>query len=235
MNNEPTPSRSTRKTKQIIVFLFMAVLVMSLIVAARTFNIQELLLNALNWIESLGWLGVVAFIAIYALAAVLFVPGSILTLGAGFIFGVVFGSLYVFIAATLGATGAFLVGRYFARGWVSQKIEGNSKFQAIDKAVAKEGFKIVLLTRLSPILPFNLLNYAFGVTQVSLKDYVLGSVGMIPGTIMYVYFGSLASSLATLGTNQPSRWAVLIIGLILVVAVVVYVTRIARKALQDSV
>jgi SNARE associated Golgi protein len=122
----------------------------------------------------------------------------------------------------------------------AKKIAGNPKFRAIDEAVGREGFKIVLLTRLSPVFPFNLLNYAYGVTGVSLKDYVLASVGMIPGTMMYVYIGSLAGSLATLGTGpQPTnpgvQWAIRIIGFIATVAVTVYVTRVARKALAEAV
>jgi len=173
------------------------------------FNPQDLLRNALQWIEGLGIVGGIAFIAIYIIATVAFLPGSILTLGAGIVFGVLLGAVYVFIGATLGAIAAFLVGRYLARGWISKKIEGNQKFAAIDKAVAREGFKIVLLTRLSPVFPFNLLNYAFGITGVSLKDYVLGSIGMIPGTVMYVYIGSLAGDLAKIGTeDQPTNPAV---------------------------
>jgi len=153
---------------------------------------------------------------------------------------VVKGSMMVSIASTLGATCAFLVGRYFVRGWVSKKIEGNVKFKSIDEAVAKEGWKIVGLTRLSPIFPFNLLNYAFGLTKVSLRDYFLASwVGMIPGTIMYVYIGSLAGSLATVGTGDrartPAEWALYVVGLIATVAVSVYVTRIAKKALATKV
>jgi uncharacterized membrane protein YdjX (TVP38/TMEM64 family) len=204
------------------------------------FNPQELLRHALQWVESLGVVGGLAFVVIYIVATVAFLPGSILTLGAGIVFGVGLGSIYVFVGATLGAIAAFLVGRYLARGWISSKIKGNQKFAAIDQAVAREGFKIVLLTRLSPVFPFNLLNYAFGVTGVSLKDYALGSIGMIPGTVMYVYIGSLAGDLARIGTEgQPTnpaiQWAIRIIGLIATVAVTVYVTRIARKALAERV
>jgi len=193
------------------------------------FNPQEWLRNALQWIDSLGTVGAIAFILLYIIATVAFLPGSILTLGAGVVFGVIWGSIYVFIGATLGATAAFLVGRYLARGWIAKKIADNKKFAAIDRAVGREGLKIVLLTRLSPIFPFNLLNYAFGVTDVSLKDYFIGSVGMIPGTIMYVYIGSLAGNLAMIGTQtQPTnpivQWAIRIIGFIATVAVTVYVT-----------
>lgn len=204
------------------------------------FNPQELLRNALAWIDGLGALGAIAFIAIYIVATVAFLPGSILTLGSGVVFGVVQGSLYVFVGATLGATLAFLVGRYVARSWISHKIEGNQKFKAIDDAVGREGFKIVLLTRLSPVFPFNLLNYAFGVTGVTLRDYFFGCIGMIPGTIMYVYIGSLAGNLAMIGSeDQPTdpviQWTIRIVGFIATVAVTLYVTRLARKALANTV
>jgi uncharacterized membrane protein YdjX (TVP38/TMEM64 family) len=203
------------------------------------FNPQSLLKNALEWVASLGSIGAIAFIGIYIVATVAFLPGSILTLGAGVVFGVWWGAFYVFIGATLGATAAFLVGRYLARNWVAKKIAGNDKFNAIDRAVGKEGLKIVLLTRLSPIFPFNLLNYAFGLTGVSIQDYIIGSLGMIPGTLMYVYIGSLAGNLALIGTNnlQPTnsslQWTIRIVGFIATVAVTVYVTRIAKQALND--
>lgn len=204
------------------------------------FSLQEWLRNILEWIANLGAIGGVAFITIYAAAALAFLPGSVLTLGAGAVFGVWLGSVYVFIGATLGAIAAFLVGRYLVRGWVSQQIAGNQKFAAIDKAVAREGFKIVLLARLSPVFPFNLLNYGFGVTGVSLKDYALGSIGMIPGTVLYVYIGSLAGDLVRSGgDNQPGnfmiQWAIRILGLIATIAVTLYITHIARTSLSEDV
>lgn len=205
--------------------------------------LQELLQNALTWVESLGSIAPIAFIVLYNVATVLLIPGSLLTLGSGVLFGLVWGSVYVFFAATLGATLAFWLGRTVARDWVSKKISAYPKFAAIDKAVAKEGFKIVFLTRLSPLFPFNLLNYAFGITQVSLKDYVLGSVGMIPGTILYVYIGSLIGSVAQIGMKgatldpqaQKLQWTAKIIGFIATIAATVYITRIAKKALDDSI
>lgn len=204
---------------------------------------QEILSNALTWIEQLNSWGAIAFIIIYSISTVLFIPGSLLTLGGGIIFGVFWGSIYVYIAATMGATFAFLIGRYLSHNWVATKIADNPKFQAIDNAVAKKGLKIVLLTRLSPVFPFNLLNYALGITKVSLKDYVLGSIGMIPGTIMYVYIGSLANDIAMIGRgNVPTnpqaeiaKWIIRIIGFIATVAVTIYITHIAKKALQESV
>ena len=204
------------------------------------FNLQLLLKDTLVWIESLGSIAPIAFISIYIGSTVAFLPAFILTLGAGVLFGVWLGSIYVFIGATLGSIVAFLIGRYLARDWVAKKIADNDKFTAIDRAVGKEGLKIVLLTRLSPAFPFNLLNYAFGVTGVSIQDYVIGSIGMIPGTIMFVYIGSLAGSLALIGTEaQPTnptlQWTIRIVGLIATIGVTVYVTRLAKQALAASV
>jgi uncharacterized membrane protein YdjX (TVP38/TMEM64 family) len=206
----------------------------------RWWNVQEELLRALEWIRGLGPLGPLVFVLLYIAATVLFVPGFILTVGAGFVFGVVRGTILVSISATLGATCAFLVGRYLARDWVASRIEGNPKFKAIDEAVAREGWKIVLLTRLSPLFPFNLLNYAFGLTKVGLRDYFFASwVGMFPVTLLYVYLGSVAESLATLGSGQRQRsageWALFGVGLLAAVAVAVYVTRLARAALESRV
>lgn len=196
--------------------------------------------SSLEWVGSLGAWGPLIYIFIYVLACVLFLPGSVLTLGAGVLFGVIKGSIIVSISSTLGATCAFLVGRYLARDWVSKKIQGNEKFQAIDDAVAREGWKIVGLTRLSPVFPFNLLNYAYGLTQVSLRDYFFASwIGMMPGTIMYVYIGSLAGEVAKIGsegrTRTSAEWALYIVGLIATVVVTVFITRIARAALRKKV
>ncbi|MBH8562642.1 TVP38/TMEM64 family protein [Nostoc sp. CENA67] len=222
--------------------LLLTLIVATLIILAQHFQLQEFLHKSVIWVESLGTLGPIAYMVIYNLATLLFIPGSVLTLKGGCLFGVFWGSVYVLIAAMLGATLAFLIGRYLSRDWVSRQIDKHPKFKAINVAVAKEGWKIVLLTRLSPIFPFNLLNYAFGVTQVSLKDYILGSLGIIPGTVMYVYIGSLAGNLAMINTpNQPSssqaqiwQWVMRVVGLIATVAVTVYMTKVAQKALNES-
>ena len=209
----------------------------ALIAAGITFNIQDKLTSALEWIEGLGPIGPIVFIATYILACVFFISGAALTLGGGGIFGLVMGTVYVSIASTLGATAAFLVGRYLARDWVSRKIEGNTTFKAIDEAVAKEGWKIVGLTRLSPVFPFVLLNYAFGLTQVPLKQYVLASwIGMLPGTVMFVYIGYLASEAATSGSSTGvMQWVLRIVGFVATVLVTVFVTRIARRALDSRI
>lgn len=217
-----------------------AVGVVVVFVAAQYLGVQAFLRDVLVWIDGLGAWGVVMFIGIYILACVLFLPGAILTLGAGVVFGVIQGAVIVSISATLGATAAFLVGRYVARSWVEKKTAGNEKFKAIDEAVAREGWKIVGLTRLSPVFPFNLLNYAYGLTQVSLRDYFFASsIGMMPVTIMYVYIGSLAGSLAMIGAEQrthtTAEWALCGVGSLATVAVTVYVTKIAKAALAKRV
>ena len=229
-----------------VIFLIASVLI--LIAVFQTLNISitvsNLLQSTLLWVKMLGAMGAIAFIIIYNLATILFIPASILTLGGGAIYGVVWGSIYVFVAATLGAIFAFLIGRYFARGWVYEKICSNKTFRAIDAAVAIDGFKIVLLTRLSPIFPFNMLNYVFGVTCVDLKDYILGSIGMIPATIMYVYLGSLIGDVALLGMQttsivsnpqtQIAQWTIKIVGLVATLAVTIQVSRLANKILASK-
>lgn len=191
------------------------------------------------WVDGLGPLGPLVFVAGYALAVVAFVPGSLLTLAAGAIFGVGRGVIFVFVAATLGATAAFLVSRYLARRAVEQRLAGDARFAAIDRAIGREGRKIVLLQRLSPIFPFNVLNYALGLTRVRLLDYVVASVGMLPGTLLYVYSGKVAGDVAAVaGGAGPGRgagyYAVLVLGLLATVAVTTVVTRTARRALREA-
>lgn len=205
---------------------------------AKYFGAQEFLGKCLIWIRGLGPWGPPAFIAVYAAATLAFVPGSLLTLGAGLLYGVLWGTVCVSIASTLGATAAFLAGRFLARNWVARMMAADARFKAIDEAVGREGWKIVLLTRLSPVFPFNLLNYAFGLTRVSLKHYFFASwIGMLPGTVMYVYIGSLAGDLAHLGAGGrrgPAQWALYLAGLIATAAVTLYVTRLARRALEKT-
>ena len=212
--------------------IVLAVVVLVVIGLSATFDVRAVLRAALDWIEQLGPWGQVLFVLIYIGATVLLIPGSALGLGAGALFGVVRGSVLVSLASTLGATCAFLLGRYLARGWVAKRIEGRASFAAIDQAVAGEGWKIVLLTRLSPVFPFTLLNYAFGLTRVSLREYVLASwLGMMPGTVMYVYLGSLARTGVANRQRTPGEWALYALGLLATVAVALIVTRMARRAL----
>src|SRR5271169_1240875 len=208
----------------------------AIVLALKYFHIQDLLKSALDWISRLGPWGPAIFVGLYVVATVLFVPGSVLTLGAGAVFGVVLGSVCVSISATLGATAAFLVGRYVARDAIARKIAKNEKFATIDRAVADEGWKIVLLTRLSPVFPFTLLNYAFGLTRVKLSHYVLASwIGMMPGTVMYVYLGSLVNVGAGHRQRTTGEWVLYGVGLLATVMVTVFVTRVARKALAKKI
>ena len=212
----------------------------SLVLLAALFmvlvNRYGLLTRALEWIAALGPWGPIAFILVYVVATILLIPGTILTLGAGFLFGVFQGVLVSLTGATLGAGAAFLTGRYLARDWVATKLAANPRFAAIDEAVGREGWKIVLLSRLSPLFPFNLLNYLFGLTRVRFWSYLLASaVGMAPGSLLYVYIGSLAGDLAALGDSKsrsPLQWAFLGVGLLATLAVTVYVTRLARRSLD---
>lgn len=190
------------------------------------------------WVNQLGAWGPIVFIGGYALAAVAFIPGSILTLAAGAIFGIGAGLVYAFTAAVLGSAAAFLIARYLARGAIEQRLAGNARFAAIDRAVGAQGRKIVFLLRLSPVFPFTLLNYALGLTQVRFADYLIAAVGMLPGTLLYVYYGKLAGDVAALAGGAAVQkgagyYAVLVLGLVATVAVTAVVTRIARRALQD--
>jgi uncharacterized membrane protein YdjX (TVP38/TMEM64 family) len=172
------------------------------------------------------------------LATVLLVPGSLLTIGAGLLFGIVRGTVCVFVAATVGATAAFFLARTVARGPVQRRIEADPRFARIDRAIGSQGFRLVLLLRLSPIFPFNLLNYALGLTAVRPRDYIVASVGMLPGTLLYVYAGSLVRSFAQLAATAVPKgtgyYALLVIGLLATAAVTIMLTRIARRALHQA-
>ena len=192
-----------------------------------------------EWVEGLGVWGPAIFVLGYTLAVVAFVPAWLLTLAAGAIFGLGSGTAYVFVAATLGSCAAFVVARYFARPWVEQRIEGNAKFAAVDREVARQGLKIVFLLRLSPAFPFNLLNYALGLTQVRFGDYALAALGMLPGTFMYVYIGRLLGDVAAVAggaerETTTGEQVLLGVGLLATIAVVTLVTRIARRALAEA-
>ena len=182
-----------------------------------------------SWVENLGVWGPVAFIAGYAALVVLAAPGSVLTIAAGTIFGVARGTLFVFIAATLGANLCFLIGRYVARDWVAKRIASDPRFEAIDRAVGRAGRKIVFLLRLAPAFPFNLLNYGFPLTRVSFVDHLVGSLGMLPGTLLYVYLGNLGGDLLGGGLSAPK------LALFAVTAVLVFLAvRTAKLALDAA-
>ena len=192
-----------------------------------------------TYIDSLGALGSVAFVAGYAIACVALVPGSLLTLAAGAIFGLTKGIALVFAGATLGSAAAFLVARYLARGAVERRLQGDARFDTLDRAIGAEGRRIVFLLRLSPVFPFVLLNYALGLSRVTLADYLVGGLGMLPGTVLYVYYGRLAGDVAALaaGVHAPRHagyYAVLLLGLVATIGVTALVTRLARTALRAA-
>jgi pyruvate/2-oxoglutarate dehydrogenase complex dihydrolipoamide dehydrogenase (E3) component/uncharacterized membrane protein YdjX (TVP38/TMEM64 family) len=217
--------------------VLLLILVVAVLASLTLLPVKQYLVSILEWTKGLGVWGPLFVIVFYVVACLFFLPGSVLTLGAGFLFGVAVGFPTAWIGASLGACAAFLVGRTIGREWVAKKVAGNAKFKAIDHAVGREGFKIVFLLRLSPIFPFNLLNYALGLTKVSFGTYVLASVtGMIPGGLMYCYFGSAARSLADVAAGQvqrgPAEQVFFWVGLAATVAVAVVVARIAAASLK---
>ncbi|MCE2557769.1 MAG: TVP38/TMEM64 family protein [Acidobacteria bacterium] len=192
------------------------------------------------WVNGLGLWGPVVFVLGYAVATVAFIPGSLLTLAGGAIFGLGEGTAFVFAGASLGATGAFLASRYLVRGAVERRVAAEPRFAAIDRAVGREGFKIVVLLRLTPVVPFVLLNYALGLTKVKLSHYVGAFVGMFPATLLYVYYGKVLGDVAEVAAGFEveqgwGTWVATGIGLAATVAVIVVVTRIARRALKEEV
>ena len=195
---------------------------------------QELLRSFQGWVTGLGPLGWVLYALVYAVCCVLFVPGSILTLGAGALYGLWTGTAIVLAGATLGATLSFLLAKSVLRKKIERMTAGNAKFTALDRAIAKEGAKIVFLIRLSPVFPFTYINYAFGLTGVRTAPYVLASfVGMIPGTFAYVYLGSAAAGAAS-GEANTTKKIVQIVGAAVAFSVTIFVARIATKAIRTA-
>lgn len=193
-----------------------------------------------EWIRGAGAAGVVVLAAVYVGAALLLLPGSLLTLGAGFAYGPLWGALLVSPVSVIAATLAFALGRTFLGGWVAAQVAERPRFAAVDRAIDESGFKIVLLLRLSPVFPYSLTNYALGLTRIGLGKYALASfLGMLPGTVLYVYLGSLvtsASQLARGKTPDAGPWGQALYwgGLGCALVVTVIVTRIARRALRSS-
>lgn len=184
-----------------------------------------------------GTLGVVIFVAAYIGATVAFLPGSLLTLAAGFAYGPVWGLAVASPASIAGATAAFLLGRTLLRDWATRRTSGSAHLRAISRAVEREGLKIVLLLRLSPLIPFNVLNYALSLSNVRLSTYVTASaIGMLPGTALYVYLGSLAPTAAQLSAaaqrGGSGRIGLYAAGFAATIAVVVIATRAAKRALR---
>jgi len=219
-------------SRKILRGAFVIVLLVAFIVALRWVNSSGLLKRALEWVRDLGPWGPTVFIVLYVAAVVFCLPASILTLGGGFVFGMLWGSVYVLIGATIAANLTFLLGRYLARDWIARKIQTQPKFKAVDDAVAREGWKIVALIRLAPVFPFSFTSYAFGLTRIPLWEYFLANFTMLPGTLMYVYFGTLLSDLTQPVERPP--WIKWTVGA-LTVAVIFYVTRFAKRALSQKI
>jgi uncharacterized membrane protein YdjX (TVP38/TMEM64 family) len=202
-------------------------------------EVPALLPRFTAWVASLGAWGPVAFVAGYSIAPVIFAPAFLLTIAAGAIFGFVKGVIYVMIGATIGATLAFLTGRYLARQFVEGLLRREPRLQVIDRAVERHGFRLVALLRMSPAVPYTLLNYALGLSRIKLFDYVTATIGMLPVVAMYVYSGKVAGDLASLasGAAQPkgsAYYAMIGLGFVSTVAVTIYVTRIARQAIEHE-
>ena len=217
--------------------IVLVMVLVALLAAAYFLPVVSWLSVALAWIEANPGISWLVFILAYIAACVLLLPGSLLTLAAGYIFGLGVGYAVVAVGSVVGASCAFLIGRFAAREWVEQKLAAMPRFAALDRAIEQRGPLIVLLTRLSPVFPFNLLNYALGLTGVSFTAYALVSwVGMIPGTLLYVYLGSVAADLGSVlsgdvGTSGLGNW-VFYLGLIATLVLTIVITRIAGRALN---
>ena len=207
-------------------------------VAASFLPVGAWLKSFTGWFRHLGVLGAVLYVAIYALAAVLFLPGAIFTIAAGLIYGIAGGTAVALTGATLGAALAFLVGRYLLRDRIQRYAEKNKKFGAIDQAIGQQGWKIVGLLRLSPLIPFNVSNYFYGVTSIGFWPYLVASaIGMLPGTLLYAYLGVIGQ--ASIGGggkkgHSPLEWTFLGLGLLATIAVTLFVSHLAKKALQEK-
>lgn len=222
------------RTLTVVRGLSLAGIAIAAILLLRVLPLDRLIGVAQVWIDGLGAIGPVALGVIYVIAALLFVPGSLLTLAAGAIYGLVLGTVIVSIAATTSAALAFLIARYAARDRVRRLVAQSPRLAAVDRAIGAEGWKIVALLRLSPAVPFNLQNYLYGVTAVRFWPAVGASwLAMLPGTFMFVYLGSIGRTAAAGAATTPVEWALRAIGLAATVAVTVYVARLARRAIAE--
>jgi uncharacterized membrane protein YdjX (TVP38/TMEM64 family) len=190
----------------------------------------------LAWVAAWRGAASVPFILFYAFAALVLLPDSLLTIAAGAIFGLAKGLVLVSIGSMLGAAAAFFLGRSFARNWVRRRTERWPKFRALDRAISRHGFWVVFLTRLSPIIPYGLLNYAYGITTVRVRDYLLASwIGMLPGSLLYVYAGTAAATLAAVISGRAPMGrdddVLLWLGLVATIAVIGLLTYFARREL----
>jgi uncharacterized membrane protein YdjX (TVP38/TMEM64 family) len=213
-------------------WIAIAVAAVALVVAGRLLPIAEWLRGFQGWIAGKGALGGLLYGAAYTLAALLFVPGSLMTIGAGLVFGVFWGTVIVSLASTTAAALAFLIARHLARPRVQALAARNERFAAIDAAIRENGWRVVALLRLSPLVPFNLSNYLYGLTPVAFGPYVLASwIAMLPATVLYVWIGAAGGAAAEGRRRSPQEWALLGAGLAATALVTVIITRAARRQL----
>lgn len=231
--NKPTGIRIKSPWWGIVAGILFVAIILALLVR---FGVHEQVLYLLRWFDAQGAWAPLLFILIMAAVVVLVLPGVLLTTGAGFVFGVVEGSLYVLTGTMLGATLAFLIARYLFGQRARQFIMARSRFRMVSEELTPHGWKIVLLSRLIPFFPSKIANYFFGLTPFSLRGYVGGSLlGFIPFSVYSVYLGSIAADLSTLGARNlgrsPLEWALYGAGFVAAVLAVVMLSRLARRAL----
>lgn len=226
---------SRKRIISVVRWLSLALIAAALLVIVRLLPAGEAMAALKGWMTGLGMWGPVVLVLLYIVATVLFVPGTILTLAAGAMFGLVVGMITVSIGSTLGASFAFLIARYLARDKIAAMAGRNRNFGAIDRAIAEGGWRIVALLRLSPAIPFNLQNYLYGLMQIRFWPYVLTSwLAMLPGTFLYVYLGHVTgAAIAPDRSRTLGEWLMLAVGLLATVAVTVYVTWLARRKLRE--
>jgi uncharacterized membrane protein YdjX (TVP38/TMEM64 family) len=206
---------------------------LALLAAARLLPVAGWLDAFQDWVARQGAWGGVLYGIVYTVAALLFVPGSLLTLGAGALFGVLWGTVIVSLASTTAAALAFLIARHLARARVERAAARNRTFGAIDRGIRDRGWRVVVLLRLSPLVPFSLSNYLYGLTPVAFGPYVFASwVAMMPATVLYVYLGAAGRAAAGGEARSPAEWALFAGGLLATLAVTVMVTRVARRELK---
>lgn len=173
------------------------------VTAYFTLPVEQYADDVLRWVQGLGAWSYAAFFLLYIFVAVVLIPASVLTIGAGFLYGTLWGTLIVSVSSTAGAAVAFLLGRTVAQDWAEERVEDFPRFHALYRAIERDEFKVVLLARLVPVIPFNILNYAFSLTRVSFKKYVFASwIGMLPATIVYVYVGAAAKNLTRVAAGE---------------------------------
>ena len=232
-------STKEESKKPVMKLVVLAIVVIGLLAATKFLPAEQWLKSFNDWVSHMGVAGIFIFIGVYAAATVLLAPGLILTIGAGFAFGLWKGFLAVSGGATLGAALAFLVARFVARDRIEAMAKGNDKFRKIDTAIGKQGAKLIFLLRLSPVIPFNLSNYLYGLTSVKFWPYVLASwIGMMPGTLLYVYLGTLGKvgleASKGDGHRNPIEYVFLGVGLLATIVVTVIVTSVAKRALKEK-